>query len=153
MKIFAATAIFGIATAMTTVETISDPDLKVNVEYSVMDTDLAVTISMTPSAGVQNTAVHNASLLIATSRNLTEDEKTKTLAKDFASLENSGPASSGFSVLYMDITGLAPELANTPVEIKFEPTCSHEEEGEIPEADRATLCGWKETEPVALSED
>ena len=101
---------------MTTVDSITDSALKTSLEYSVMDGDLNVTMNMTPSGGVKNTAILNTTLIIATSRMLTEDEKTKALALDFTSIEDQGPASNGFSMTYMDISGVAQELVDTPVE-------------------------------------
>ena len=150
MKTFATLALAGFATAMTTVETITDPALKTSLEYSVMDGDLSITMTMTPEGGLFDTQVVTGTVIMATSRMLTEEEKTQLLALDFEEATG-GPAASGFTMTYMDITGLAPEA---PVEGKFEPSCSHADERELPEdADPSTLCGWVETEAFAPSAD
>ena len=82
---------------------------------------------------------------------LTEEEKTMILALDTEALENSGPASNGYSLNYMDMTGLNPDA---PIEAKIEGECELEGSEELPEDfDKLTLCGWTETEPVALSAD
>ena len=72
MKFFATTALASIAAAMTMVDPITDSDLKVSVEYSVMDGDLDVKMTMTPTGGVGNTNMLNTILIISTSRMLTE---------------------------------------------------------------------------------
>ena len=52
---------------------------------------------------------------------------------------------------YMDLTGLAPD---TPPDSEFKANCSLKDNEELPEDfDEQTLCGWTETEPVALSAD
>ena len=150
MKSFATLALAGFATAMTTVDTITDPALKTSLEYSVMDGDLTITMTMTPESALGNTNMVTGTLLMATSRMLTEEEKTSLLALNL-DFEAGGPAGTGFTMTYMNIRGLNREA---PVESKFEPTCSHADEKEMPEdADLLTLCGWVETEPMAPSAD
>ena len=76
MKTFATLALAGFATAMTTVDTITDPALKMSLEYSFMDGDLTITMTMTPEGGFKNTTLVTGTLWIATNRMLTEEEKT-----------------------------------------------------------------------------
>lgn len=108
MKFFETLALASFATAMTTVDSITDPELKMSLDYSIMDGDLTVTMTITPAAGVQNTNMVLGTLNIATDRLATEEEKNQLLALDFSDI-SSGPAGSGFSFNYMDISGVAPE--------------------------------------------
>ena len=114
-----------------------------------MDGDLTITTTVTPSAALTNTSMVTGLVFIATDRMLTEEEKNILLSKDFP--KDNAPAATGYSLTYMNITGIDAEA---PIESKFEPSCTKANEENMPEdADPLTLCGWTETEPFALDAD